>query len=62
MFVSARSGPGTMLDAKSAMTSVSVELVDDVGVLLLGDRIKWDVLTWPKGQGKLDESWEEERR
>ena len=58
MFVSARSGPGT----KSAMTSVFVELIDDVGVLLLGGRIKWNVLTCPKGHGKLDESWEEERR
>lgn len=51
-----------MLDAESDRTSVFVELVDDVGVLLLGDRIKWNVLTCPKGQGKLDGSWEEPRR
>lgn len=58
--MSAHSGLGTMLDAESDMTSVFVELVHDVGMLLLGDRIKWNVLTCPKEQGKLDESWEEE--
>ena len=39
-----------------------VELIDYMGVLLLGDRIKWNVLTCPKGQGKLEETWEKERK
>lgn len=53
--MSAHPGPGIMLDAESDMASVFVELVDYVGVLLLGDGINWNVLTCPKGQSKLEE-------
>lgn len=50
-----------MLGAESDTVFVFMELMDDVGMFLLGDRVKWNVLIHSRGQSILKEPWEEER-
>lgn len=61
MFLSAHSGPSTTLGVESDMASVFMELINYVGVFLLGDRVKWNVLIHSRGQSILEEPWEKER-
>lgn len=50
--------PGTTLGIESDMVSafVVIELIDYVGVLFLGDRIKWNVMIHRKRQNILEEA------
>lgn len=51
-----------MLGVESDMASVFMEFIDYVGVLLLGDKIKWNVLIHPRRQNISEEPWEDEKR
>lgn len=62
MFMSAHSGAGTLLGVESDMASAFAELIDYVGVCLLGDGVKWSVLIHSRVQSTLEEPWEKGRR